>query len=477
VITPSLEEILQHSGPETHAVLSLEIAADTETAISLYYKLSGDRPNSFLIESIEGGTTLNRYSYVGFDIPEVMKLPEDQDPLIEIERKLAEFRVLQNPTSPRFQGGAVGYINYDCIRHFEPVPMPKELGMNRPEALFLLTQEFAVLDHIKQRVIFIRLMPLDGDRRLDYMEAAVRLHELIDRLNSPPPRPRELAPWNQNRTADAEPNMPKGRFMDAVRAAKQAIEAGEIFQVVLSQRFTVKRKVQPLELYRALRGVNPSPYMFYLKLEDWAVVGASPEVLVRLTGDEVLVRPIAGTRRRGRTRAEDHALEADLLADQKELAEHRMLLDLGRNDVGRVSRVGSVVVEDPLHIERYSHVMHIVSDVKGQLRPGKTAFDVLRCCFPAGTVSGAPKIRAMEIISSLEPDRRGLYAGAFGYFAFGGDMDTCIAIRTLVVEPDAVHIQAGAGVVFDSDPEKEYEECVNKARGAMFAVAEASSDS
>jgi anthranilate synthase component I len=260
-------------------------------------------------------------------------------------------------------------------------------------------------------------------------------------------------------------------FREAVREAKRAIEAGEIFQVVLSRRLTVDVSLSPFEIYRAFRALNPSPYMFLLEMGDHAIVGASPEVLVRVEHGEVLVRPIAGTRKRGIDAAEDHALELDLLADQKELAEHRMLVDLGRNDVGRIAETGSVVVDRPLHVERYSHVMHIVSDLYGRIRPGLDAFDAFRACFPAGTVSGAPKIRAMELIGKLEPEPRGLYAGAVGYFDFSGNMDTCIAIRTMVVHPDRVEIQAGAGIVYDSDPERELEETINKAKGPLTALA------
>ncbi len=476
MITPSLDEILEYEGSATHATLALELAADTETPISLYFKLSQDRPNSFLLESVEGGTTLSRYSFVGFDANKMVELIEGEDPLDAVESALGEYEVLGVDGLPRFFGGAVGYAGYDCIRYFEPVPVPEKKPTSLPEALFMLVEDVAILDHLKQRVILVTHIPLSEDRTIAYMDAAVRLHEWVDRLRGPPPPPRELVPWSDIYIPDVAGNMTADQFKGAVLEAKEAICAGEIFQVVLSQRFTVPIEVSPLKLYRALRGLNPSPYMFYLRFEDFSVVGASPEVLVRKVDDEILVRPIAGTRLRGKDAAEDKANELDLLADKKELAEHRMLLDLGRNDVGRVAQIGSVRIEDPLHIERYSHVMHIVSDVYGKIRDGKTAYDVLRAGFPAGTVSGAPKIRAMEIISKYEPDRRGLYAGCVGYFSFGGNMDTCIAIRTMVVEPDAVHVQAGAGVVYDSIPENEHQECLNKARGALMAVAEAASE-
>ena len=477
MIVPSLDEVLAHRGDETHAALALELAADTETPISLYYKLSGDRPNAFLLESVEGGTTLGRYSFVGFDIDKRIDTPDGADPLDAVQAAIGRYRVLSSPGLPRFQGGAVGYCGFDCVRHFEPVPVPERAGLDIPEALFLLVEDLAILDHLKQRVILLTHVPLGGDRRVTYMEAAAKLYRLVERLRgAAAPPPRELVSWADLSVPEFSANMTPEQYMAAVAAAKESICAGEIFQVVLSQRLTVRRSVPPLALYRALRGVNPSPYMVFFRLKEFSVVGASPEVLVRKDGDEVLVRPIAGTRPRGADEEEDRTLAESLLADEKELAEHRMLLDLGRNDVGRVAEIGSVRVADPLHIERYSHVMHIVSDVYGKVREGKTAYDVLRAGFPAGTVSGAPKLRAMEIIARHEPDRRGLYAGALGYFDFTGNMDTCIAIRTLVVEPDAVHVQAGAGIVYDSVPELEHKECMNKARGGLMAIAEAAAD-
>jgi anthranilate synthase component I len=473
VVIPPMDEVLAYDGDATHAALTLELAADTETPISLYYKLSQDRPNAFLLESVEGGETIGRYSFIGFDIETLIDCEAGKDPLAAVQTALAAYDVIARPDIPRFQGGAVGYLGYDCVRHFEPVPLPENSVLGIDDARFMLVEDLAIFDHLKQRVILLTHMPLAGDRRWAYRACAKRLSALVGRLTDPPPSPRELVPDSALKLPQARSNLSKDQYERAVLAAKEAIVAGEIFQVVLSQRFTVDAHVDPFELYRALRALNPSPYMFYLRFENASIVGASPEVLVRKEGNEVLVRPIAGTRRRGADRKEDEALEKDLLADEKELAEHRMLLDLGRNDVGRIAKLGSVEVDRPLHIERYSHVMHIVSDVRGQIRDGQSAYDVLRACFPAGTLSGAPKIRAMELISQYEPDRRGLYGGAVGYFDFTGNMDTCIAIRTVLVEKDAVHVQAGAGIVHDSVPESEYQECVSKAKSCMTAIAHA----
>jgi anthranilate synthase component 1 len=479
-LRPSLEEVLAHAGDETHIALTLELSTDTETPISIYHKLSQDRPAAFLLESVEGGETLGRYSFIGFEIVRWLSFPPDgeRDPLLDVKRELARYRVAARPDLPRFQGGAVGYLGYDAVRHFEKVPLPPTSGGGpaRPESLFLLTEDLAIFDHLFGKLILLTHVPLAGDRRAQYQAHAARLSELVDRLRRPPPPPRPLtlsapppASFSESPTSEI--------FRRAVETAKEAIRAGEIFQVVLSRRITVEADVAPFALYRALRGLNPSPYMFYLRFDGWAVVGASPEVLVRLEGDEILLRPIAGTRRREKDRHKDLELGQELLSDPKELAEHRMLLDLGRNDVGRVARIGSVEVDRPLHIERYSHVMHLVSDVRGRLGPGQDAFSVFRACFPAGTVSGAPKIRAMELIAALEPERRGIYAGAVGYFDFAGNMDTCIAIRTMVVEPGRVHLRAGAGIVLDSDPEREDAECLSKARSGLLAIARAREES
>jgi anthranilate synthase component I len=482
-VQPSRSDVLAHLGPETHIAVSVELLADVETAISMYRKLSREGRAAFLLESAEGGETFGRYSFIGCDPVATYSFASHrgqivrgdqreeiafEDPLEPLKALLSGYRVLSRPTLPRLQGGAVGWLAYDCVRYFEPASEART-GSDL-EGCFLIAETIAIVDHLRHRVSFVTLIPTAGDRGAHYDAAVARLREMIERLARSIP---QLTPFFPTASHLATPraNVTDEAFRQAVREAKSAIEAGEIFQVVLSRKLTVDAALSPFEIYRAFRALNPSPYMFLLELGDRAIVGASPEVLVRVEHGEVLVRPIAGTRKRGLDAEEDAALERDLLADHKELAEHRMLVDLGRNDVGRIAETGSVLVKRPLHVERYSHVMHIVSDLYGRIRPGLDAFDAFRACFPAGTVSGAPKIRAMELIGKLEPEARGMYAGAVGYFDFAGNMDTCIAIRTMVVRPDRVEIQAGAGIVYDSDPEKELEETNNKARGPLTALA------
>lgn len=493
-ISPTLDAVLAYQGEATHIPVSVELLIDTETPISLYRKLSGMSAFSFLLESAEGGETFGRYSFIGFDPAATFRFGRGSgvitrgdrsteitfiDPLDVVEHVLAEYRVAPDPHLPRFLGGAVGYIGYDAARYFEPAPVPGREAEEAlvPEGYLMFTERLVIIDHLKHRLLLVDEVPLEGDRAGAYHRAMSRLDALRSRLAAPTPadEPFVIDPEGLPTSLPHSVNVTRDQFERSVEAAKDAIAAGEIFQVVLSQRFAVDVALPPFEIYRALRALNPSPYMFHLSFGDWAVVGASPEVLVRLDGEEVLLRPIAGTRPRGAQRRDDDALATELLSDEKELAEHRMLLDLGRNDVGRIALLGTVQVERPLHVERYSHVMHIVSDVRGRLAPGKTAFDVFRACFPAGTVSGAPKIRAMEIIAALEPTARGLYAGAVGYFDFSGNMDTCIAIRSLVVLRDRVYAQAGAGIVHDSKAEREYEECHNKARASLTALALAES--
>ncbi len=503
--TPSEPEFLAHAGPERFAALSTVLLADSDTPISLFRRLAGEMSDAVLLESVEGGELMGRYSFIiagaeerfrftdGRGVIEELdgdaaaseRVVEFDDPLDVLRERLADWSVWSPAHLPRFNGGAVGYLGFDCMRYFEDVPLPREPGLGLPDGQFLLARELYIYDHVSRRLILVTHVRLDGDRSAAYARGVRRLEQATARLHRgmlTPDRPWPLGPAEIADAAEAGPddapctaNRTREDFEAAVQAARDAIARGEVFQVVLSQRLTVETTVDPLELYRALRALNPSPYMFLLRFSEFAVVGASPEVLVRVEDGEVLLRPIAGTRRRGATPEEEAALEADLLADEKELAEHRMLVDLGRNDVGRIAEIGSVRVEDPLHIERYSHVVHMVSDVRGRVTPEHDCFDVLRACFPAGTVSGAPKIRACELIAELEPDRRGIYAGAVGYFDASGNMDMCIAIRTLVVQPDAVHTQAGAGIVWDSDPASEFEECLHKARSGLAAIRLASS--
>jgi anthranilate synthase component 1 len=444
---------------------------------------------------------MGRYSFIGCDVQERLSFADGEacferdgeetrvsfeDPLDLVRDRLSGRSVWTPADLPRFFGGAVGFLGFDCVRYFEDLPLPPGRPMDLPEGILLFTDSVYVYDHFSRQLLLIVQAPLRGDRRAAHAAAVVGLEAAVARLAEtrlPPEDTWLLDPDGGTSTAGPErdlrvtSNRTPENMMAAVARAQEAIAGGEVFQVVVSQRFTVEAEVPPFVLYRALRAINPSPYLFFFDFGRFSVVGASPEVLVRLEGDEILVRPIAGTRPRGSSRAEDEANELDLLADEKELAEHRMLVDLGRNDVGRVATIGSVRVERPLHVERYSHVMHLVTDVHGRLRPGLDCFDVFRAAFPAGTVSGAPKIRACELLAELEPDRRGLYAGAVGYFGHGGSMDICIAIRTLLVEGGRIHVQAGAGIVHDSVPAMEHAECRHKARAGLAAVASALSRS
>lgn len=495
-ISPSLDEVLAHDGPHSHVALTITLLADTLTPISVFHALSGDQPRGFLLESVVGGETLSRWSFIGADVRthivldqgtatltrlceggrEVVQIPYT-DPLQILRDEIGGVRLWAPDPLPRFPGGAVGYLGFDCITAFEDrVSLPQAPGLGAPAGELLLTDALAAYDHARRRLVLVVHAPLSGDRESHYRRAVERLHAMVGRLatrRSPPEAPWSL-PGPLPPPADALPiqaNRTRADMEAAVEEARVAITEGEIFQVVLSQRLSVPVRLDPLLLYRALRAIDPSPYMFLLKLGERSLVGASPEVLVRVDADgKLLVRPIAGTRRRGDSDDADQALARELLADAKELAEHRMLLDLGRNDLGRVAAPGTVRVDDREHIERYAHVMHIVSDVHAELEPGRDALDALRACFPAGTVSGAPKVRACELIARLEPDRRGPYAGAVGYFGVDGSLDTAIAIRTLVVDEAGVHVQAGAGIVHDSVPEREHQECLNKALGCLRAV-------
>ncbi len=491
---PTLAEVLDYNGPAQLAAVALELLADGDTPLTLLRKLGGDRPGAFLLESIEGGEQLARYSFVGVDIKRTLcatasavtwhhrdsaeKSPS-ADPLTALQQWLAQRPVWTRSDLPSLQGGAVGYLAFDAVASFEPKvqlpPCPAQPHGSHPDlpiSQWLLADEVCIFDHCKQRIALVVQMPLDGDRALAYAEVQRRLQGRLAQLQQPLPAE---APWPVEPADLANlpivANRSRQDLEQAVLRAQQAIAEGEVFQVVLSRRLTVEVAVPPLDLYRALRAVSPSPYMFFLRFSEFCVVGASPEVLVRVENRQLLVRPIAGTRPRGANAAEDQALSEDLLQDAKELAEHRMLVDLGRNDVGHVAAPGSVRVEHPEHIEKFSHVQHLVTDVRAQLAKDKTAFDALRAAFPAGTVSGAPKVRACQLLAELEPDRRGLYAGAVGYFDHQGNMDTCIAIRTLLVEPGRVHVQTGAGVVRDSVPALEADECDNKARGSLTALA------
>lgn len=461
-----------------------EVAADLETPVSAYLKIAGGQPGpSFLLESVEGGERVARFSFMGTEPYRVLRTgpgePDgDGDPLLAIEAELARFRPARVEGLPRFVGGAVGYLAYEAARRFEPSVPTAPGEPELPEAVFLFTDSLLVFDHVRRRIQVIATARVDGPAGEAYDRAVQRVDELAERLDRPLPpsaRPRGAGASAQPEGSAAEQlefsNKTPGEYHRMVERAKEYIVAGDIIQAVPSQRVEIPVRSSAFDLYRSLREVNPSPYMYLLQLDGFAIVGASPEMLARAEDGLVETHPIAGTRRRGRDAEEDAALERELLADEKERAEHVMLLDLGRNDVGRVSKPGTVRVTQMLEVERYSHVMHIVSHVTGELREDKTAFDALRACFPAGTVSGAPKIRAMQIIAELEGERRGVYAGAVGYFSFSGNMDAAIAIRTMVVKDGKAYLQAGGGVVFDSDPEAERMESFHKMNALLRAIA------
>ena len=460
-----------------------EILADLETPVSAFLKVHRGS-YGFLLESVEGGEQWGRYSFLGTDPARIFRVrgrevvieepggptlrEETDDPMGVLKRLLAAYRPVVIPGLPRFSGGAVGAIGYDMVRSFERLPGRADDDLGLPEACLLLTESLLVFDNVAQKIKLISNVRLgEGeDPEKAYDAALARIDELIARLACAPVEPRrvEAAP------GEIRSNFTQAGYERIVERAKEYIRAGDIIQVVLAQRFELPLAAAPFNVYRCLRTVNPSPYMFFLDLGDHALAGASPEVMVRVEEGEVTVRPIAGTRPRGTVERDDARLAAELMTDPKERAEHVMLLDLGRNDVGRVAGTGTVQVTESFVIERYSHVMHLVSNVRGKLAAGRDCFDAFRATFPAGTLTGAPKIRAMEIIEELEPVRRGLYGGAVGYFAFSGAMDTAITIRTVLVKGGRVYIQAGAGIVADSDPESEHRECVNKARAMIQAV-------
>ncbi len=488
-IKPSLDQLLPLAAQGNLVPIYREVPADLDTPVSVYLKLAGHGA-SFLLESVEGGEQVGRYSFIGVEPDALLTfkgntvtrrstnrtttfdLPLGNDPLHVLQAELARFEPVPLPDLPRFVGGLVGYLGYDVIRFFEPKLAIGAAPDDLPEAIFMLADTLVAFDHARGRLLIIANAHLNGDPYTAYGEAVARIDRIAERLTAPLP---SLITRRSSFPSPLTSNFTQAGFEAIVRAAQEHIAAGDIFQVVLSQRLSRCTTAQPFDIYRALRRLNPSPYMFFFDFGEvegnpYHVIGASPEMLVRLEGRTATVRPIAGTRRRGSHPAEDAALEQELLADPKERAEHVMLVDLGRNDLGRVCEYGSVHVPDLFVVERYSHVMHIVSQVEGTLRDGVTAFDLLRATFPAGTVSGAPKVRAMEIIRDLEQLDRGLYAGAVGYFSYDGALDTCIAIRTMQLHGEVVSIQAGAGIVADSDPASEYQETLNKAKALAVAV-------
>jgi anthranilate synthase component 1 len=466
--------------------VSREVLADLDTPLSAYLKLA-DGPYSYLFESVHGGEQWGRYSIIGLPCKTIVKVTGNritlenngelletlthENPLVWIEQFKARYKVPDLADLPRFNGGLVGYFGYETIGYIEPRlrRSAKNDPLGNPDILLMVSEEMLVFDNLSGKMLL--LTHANPEEPGAYDRAMTRLNDLAVKLRELKAKPKNHQAPKKVDEADFVSGFTQQGFEDAVLKAKEYITDGDIMQVVLSQRLSIPYTASPLNLYRALRCLNPSPYMYYLNLGDFHIVGSSPEILVRLEDNTVTVRPIAGTRRRGATPEQDLALEQDLLADPKELAEHLMLIDLGRNDTGRIAEIGSVRLTDKMIVERYSHVMHIVSNVTGQLQDGKNAFDVLAATFPAGTVSGAPKIRAMEIIDELEPVKRGVYSGAVGYIAWSGNLDTAIAIRTAVIKDQTLHIQAGAGIVYDSIPRNEWDETMNKGRAIFRAVS------
>ncbi len=459
------------------------IDADLLTPVSAHLRLARHARYSFLLESVEGGEKIARYTFVGANPMEVFRYAkgaciiegggrlhwEQANPIEFLRHRIGRYRPVRVPGLPPLVGGAIGYFAYDMVRLLERIPARSKDDVGLDDAVLMFYLGLVAFDHVRHRVWIVRNVFTEGHGTLrSQYNAAVREITATRRILEQPLPPHKRA--RSSGVLHLVPNMRKAQFLAAVRKAKRYIRAGDAFQIVPSQRFQARTKADPFQIYRALRVVNPSPYMYFLRLGDLSVVGSSPEMLVKIQGREAFYRPIAGTRPRGDDEKEDQRLEAELLADPKERAEHIMLVDLGRNDLGRVCEYGSVRVEKLMIVERYSHVMHLVSSLHGRLRPDVDCFDALMACFPAGTLSGAPKVRSMEIIDELEPTRRGIYAGAILYLDFSGNLDSCIAIRTLVMKNGVAYIQAGAGVVADSVPEREYQETVNKARALVSAL-------
>ncbi|NTW97678.1 MAG: anthranilate synthase component I [Oscillochloris sp.] len=470
-----------------------EILADLETPVSAYLKLAQAGP-SFLLESVTGGQNVGRYSFIGSDPYMTLRMHDGvaqaiqggykqtlpyEDPLLVLDSYLSAYRPVRLPNLPIFVGGAVGYLAYEAARYFERLPVPAHRAYDMPDSWWMFVDTLLAFDHVKHKILVISHAHLDAeDLAAEYQRALGRIEAVIARLQRPLPQttPALARNYEPHSVAPPRPHVPatsnrtREEFEQAVLAAKEYVMAGDIFQVQVSQRFSKPTQADSFTIYRALRTINPSPYMFYIRTGEGDLVGASPEMLVQVQDGEVETRPIAGTRWRGKDMAEDERLAAELLADEKERAEHLMLVDLGRNDVGRISQPGTVQVPTFMVIEKYSHVQHIVSAVTGRLRADLKPLDALRACFPAGTVTGAPKIRAMEIIAELEGQQRGIYAGAVGHVGFNGDLDTCIALRTMIVKDGVAYAQAAAGVVADSTPEYEYNESCNKAAASLRAI-------
>ena len=486
--SPEYNDFVEKSKEYNLIPVYQEIRADLETPLSIYIKLS-DNKYSFLLESITGGENLARYSIIGTNPRKVIKTGKNQDygevdPLEIVKDEIKCFKVPELDELPVFTGGAVGYLSYETISYFENTVSKKDnSNLEVPESIFLLTDSLVVFDHVKQTIFIIHYARINPDDELEkiFLESQKKINEIYEKIKKPIPHEfnnisninNSSNKSNGELVEEYEKNMSKDEYKAAIEKCIENIYSGEIIQVVFSQRLTKKTKASAIEIYRCLRTINPSPYMFLLNLDEFQILGASPELLVKSSNKQLSVHPIAGTRPRGVDSEEDEKIANELINDEKELAEHLMLLDLGRNDVGRVSMPGSVNVNQKMEIEKYSHIMHIVSNVTGTLKDELDEFDALRAAFPAGTVSGAPKVRAMQLISELEPEKRGPYSGGVGYFSYNGNMDTCIAIRTLVLKDETVYIQAGGGIVADSKVENEYEETLNKMMALIRSVDEA----
>ncbi|MEC7870848.1 MAG: anthranilate synthase component I [Chloroflexota bacterium] len=463
-----------------------EIRADLDTPLSIYLKLAKNS-YSFLLESITGGENLARYSIIGINPRKIIKTGKNEklgevDPLIEIKNEINSYKVPEIKKLPPFTGGAVGYISYDSVSYFEDTVIKNKKGdLEVPESIFLLTESLVVFDHVKQTIFIIVYTKINNDDNSEktYKKAVENIDKIIEQINKPVPKnfnvslDIEKESSREQLIEQYEKNMTKEQYSEAVQKCIDNIYSGEIIQVVFSQRLSKKTEASAIDIYRCLRTINPSPYMFMFNFEDFQIIGASPELLIKANNEEISVHPIAGSRPRGKNEKEDNLISNELISDEKELAEHLMLLDLGRNDVGRVAKPGTVKVTQKMEIEKYSHIMHIVSNVVGKLDKKYDQFDAMRAAFPAGTVSGAPKVRAMQLISELEPEKRGPYSGGVGYFSYNGNMDTCIAIRTLILKDKTVYLQAGGGIVADSIIENEYQETLHKMQALIGAIDDA----
>jgi len=465
---PSLDEFIKLSKKGNLIPVFREIVADMESPVSAYKKIAGE--HSFLLESVEGGEKIARYSFLGSDPVKVFKVRGGKDPFPELKKLMSQFKPVKVTGVPRFHGGLVGYMSYDIVRFIEDIPDKNTDDLKLPDLQFMLTDTILAFDHIKHKILIISNAHVKGNPKKAYKDAIKKIEALEKKIRKPLKTSEFEIPPAGKKELKFKSNFSEDEFKKIVERAKEYIRAGDVIQVVLSQRFSTDFSGKEFNTYRILRTINPSPYMFYLSFGGLKIVGSSPEVMVRLENDEAVIRPIAGTRPRGIDEEEDRKLAEDLLASEKEKAEHIMLVDLARNDLSRVCKPDTVKVTEMMNVEKYSHVMHIVSNVVGKLEKNKDAFDLLKASFPAGTVSGAPKVRAMEIIDELENLRRGPYAGAIGYFSYSGEMDTCITIRTILFRKGKSYIQAGAGIVADSDPAAEYQETQNKAKGMLKAL-------